>query len=672
MATVVRDARTRWARRLLAVSVLVGGLASGALGAADGPAPVGVLRLVRGGAVSLATPCGESAVRLALADLARDFASVLGAAPDVRDGADGTVVVRLDAGLAGPERFRIEVTPARVLITGSDALGAVYGIYRFSEALLGVDPYWFWKDWPPAAREEVAMETQTIESAPVAFRYRGWFVNDEDFLTEWREGGGRRFIDYPFYHQVIHPDVADRLFEALLRAGGNLIIPASFVDVMNEPEAALAARAAARGLYVSQHHVEPLGVSHFGFETYWQKRGEKAAFSYASDAPRVRETWTAYAKRWRDLAGDRVVWQLGLRGRGDRPAWADDRGITEATAGPFISRALRDQWDIVRAVDPRPRPPATVTLWDEGSRLMSRGVLDLPAGVTVVFADEGASQTMQADFRDIPRAPDRTYGVYYHVGFWNRGPHMVQGTRPEKVRRTFDAIVAKGDTHYAVLNVCNVREHLLGIEAAMALLRNPAGFDADRFLDAWAPPPLAAGYREFLAALVDLEGEKVLQDGMAHHAARLLVDLLEKGRREPLPGALVAEVVQRRGRGDRLTEAIARLDGVIAGFRADAAPPQRRGFYVANLLVQARILRGLYAYLRELALALDDPRRLADAEAALEGVIRDRSLAAQGLWENWYRGDRKMNLPALLDRTRALRRRPAPAAGADAPAPANR
>lgn len=53
--------------------------------------------------------------------------------------------------------------------------------------------------------------------------------------VEWREPGGRRFINYPFYHHVIPVEVADRIFEAMLRAGGALVIPASFVDVVDPP-----------------------------------------------------------------------------------------------------------------------------------------------------------------------------------------------------------------------------------------------------------------------------------------------------------------------------------------------------------------------------------------------------------------------------------------------------
>ena len=68
------------------------------------------------------------------------------------------------------------------------------------------------------------------------FRYRGWFINDEDLLTEWFGDGGRRDIAYRYYHQVTSPKATRHVFEALLRLQCNLVIPASFVDIRNPAE----------------------------------------------------------------------------------------------------------------------------------------------------------------------------------------------------------------------------------------------------------------------------------------------------------------------------------------------------------------------------------------------------------------------------------------------------
>lgn len=609
--------------------------------------------------LTLGAPGCGSGVKLALADLARDCREALGGAAAVREGQGCDIEARIDPSLPGPEAWRIEVSERAVKIAGSDELGAIYGVYQFSQRFLGVDPFWFWKDRRPERREAVGLKPQTLKSSPATFRYRGWFVNDEDLLTEWKAGGGKRFIDYPFYGQVIAPEAADAIFEALLRAGGNLIIPASFVDVMNPPEAALVRRAAERGLYVTQHHIEPLGVSHFGFENFWARRGRKLAMTYSSLPGEVRETWRAYAAKWRELAGDHVIWQLGLRGRGDRPVWTADKGVTPQDAGALISRAMADQWQIVREVDPRPAPPATTTLWLEGSALMSQGSLTIPEGVTIVFADEGKSQTMQKDFYQTPRTAKAGYGVYYHVGFWMQGPHLVQGTRPEKLQRVFGEVVAKGDTRYAIINVCNVREHVLGVQAATEVMNDYAGWSPEGFLARFAPPALQPSYRAFLASFMPLPGDCILQDGYLRGVTDDLRRAIAAQKQPARPAAKGGRKTPAYdGFEEKLRDSIDKLDRVIQDYPADQLTAAEREFYDVNLLTQARTLRGLYAYAYNLLLARRDPAqaaaRLADAEKALAGAIAQRRRAEQGKWANWFRGDKKMNLPGWLEETRKL------------------
>jgi hypothetical protein len=584
-----------------------------------------------------------------LNDLADDLEKVLGSRPVVQSGAVDTsaeITLGIDPTLPGAEAYRIQTTQRQVRIDGSDQLGAIYGIYRFSEQFLGVDPFWFWKDQQPARRDSIALKPQIIQSPATAFGYRGWFINDEDLLSEWKPGSGRRTINYPYYQQVINLKVADRIFETLLRAHGNLIVPSSFIDVMNPPEAALVSRAVERGLYVTQHHIEPLGVSHFAFEHYWKQRGERdVAFSYGNNPEKVRTTWRAYAEKWRQLCGDQVVWQLGLRGKGDVPIWQSDKSVTRVQAGDVISRAVTDQWKIIRAIDPRPQPPATMTLWLEGSELMSRNQLKLPPGIMLVFADEGATQTLQPDFYQTPRAAEYKYGVYYHIAFFAHGPHLVQGVPPQKVQRVFNEVLAKKDTAYAIINVANIREHVFGIQAAMEIMSQGQSWQLEYFLSHFAPPVLQNSYRDFYAAFAQPASGKLLQDGDVWSLAKPL--LAAMARRDAADYSRPETVVT-------LQKSIEQLDNVIATYPADQLTTSQRRFYDVHLLTQARVLRGLYSYLMQLYLATQDRSHLVQATAALEEVLRVRQRAEESSWANWYRGDKKENWAVMLQRTRVL------------------
>ena len=241
-------------------------------------------------------------------------------------------------GLKGKwEAYRVETVGSRLIIAGSDERGTMFGLYAFIEKYLGVDPLYYWASRPPQPRATLAWDSVKISSGEPTFRFRGWFINDEDLLTEWKDGGGKRQIDYPYYGQVVNREVMRAVAEALVRSRFNLIIPASFVDILNPPEEALVQECARRGVFVSQHHVEPLGVSAFSYFNYWKKRGRDLKYSYFSHPAEVREVWRAYAEKW--AAYPNVIWQLGLRGIADRPMWLADPNTPQSDAdrGRLIS-----------------------------------------------------------------------------------------------------------------------------------------------------------------------------------------------------------------------------------------------------------------------------------------------------------------------------------------------
>jgi len=351
-----------------------------------------------GRSATIVVPAGEpECVRLAAADLAGDTLKITGQAPRLAAGVGpaGTpeiLLVSLDrpasaalleklapgfgADLVGKwEAFRVETVGSRLVIAGSDERGTMFGLYAFAESYLGVDPLWFWASRPPTPRATLAWDAVALRSGAPTFRFRGWFINDEDLLTEWKESGGKRRIDYPFYSEVVPRSTMDAVAEALVRSRFNLIIPASFIDIMNPPEEALVQACARRGVFVSQHHIEPLGVSAFSYFNYWKARGRDLKYSYFSHPAEVREVWRAYAEKW--AAYPNVIWQLGLRGIADRPMWMADPSTPQSDAdrGRLISDAMATQVKILDEVAPgRPRVLST-TLWPKGYNLVFQSAL---------------------------------------------------------------------------------------------------------------------------------------------------------------------------------------------------------------------------------------------------------------------------------------------------------
>lgn len=625
---------------------------------------------------------GDRRVLRALEDLSRDAERVCGRracvkpyAPAEDDG--GYAVFLLDETLTDrPERYRIEVTRDRVTVTAGEFRGLLWGIYTLSEDYLGVDPAIRFSRIRPERRAAVGFPEGVRDDAP-HFRFRGWFINDEDLLTKWKEGGGERRIDYPYYHEVTAPEALDAVLETALRMKINLIIPASFIDIRNPAEERLVRMAADRGLYVSQHHVEPLGTSYFGYENYWRDRGREVTACYSQQKEMFEEVWRDSARRWAKYDG--VIWQLGLRGRADRPLWASDASApaTDAERGRVIGEAMAKQAEIVsEAVGGRPFLSST-TLWAEGSALYAGGHLTIPQGTTVVFADAGHTQMLCEDFFSVPREAGRKRGVYYHIAFWSAGPHLAQANDPRKMAWNYREAIRRGDDEYSILNVSSVREFLFGAAANAALVWAPDRFDADRFTRDWTERHWGAGTAPLLRAYFDAFPERPGAKDDFFNAA-------DFGGALPFPEAVLMDGVTR-SEGLRLLGALAKgnedgarqiagavrplLETGLTAFRdvlrraervaVDSLDGDRRRYFDESLVLQTETMLALYEWLYELTGAVglpagpDRAAALDRAAAVLERHLRDRRRAETGEFAHWFRGDDKMNLPGLLTRTRA-------------------
>jgi hypothetical protein len=206
-------------------------------------------------------------VQLAVADLVSDIQKISGKTLNILQqpaGQSSKVFIRTEK-LQNWESYQIKTQDGNLYITGSDERGTMFGIYHFIEHYLGVDPMYFWNDIAPNKKSALVWQNIYYQSAKPTFKFRGWFINDEDLLTEWYASSGKRNIDYPFYQQVVSPAIMEKVCETAVRMRFNLIIPASFIDLRNPDEAALVNEAAKRGLFLSMHHVEPMGVSAFTY-----------------------------------------------------------------------------------------------------------------------------------------------------------------------------------------------------------------------------------------------------------------------------------------------------------------------------------------------------------------------------------------------------------------------
>ncbi len=599
-----------------------------------------------------------------------------------------------------------------LLMAGSDERATMFAIYHFIEEYLGVDPMCYWSDLEPEKKEKLAWDEVRIVQDEPTFKFRGGFINDEDLLTEWKNGGGVRNINYPYYGQVVHPYVIQRVLETMLRLRLNLVIPASFVDIRNPPEERLVAEAAKRGLFVSMHHIEPMGVSAFAYQNYWKERDQEPLFSFYSERDRIVEVWQEYARRWAKYPN--VIWQVGLRGIADRPMWMADPGVPQSDAerGAIISEAIRVQSQIIDTLVQI--PILSTTLWAEGAGLNELGFLTFPDSIIIVFADNSPGWKWQPDFYQTERDPANAYGVYYHHQLWGSGPHLVQAVPPQKTYALFQEAIEHDASEYAIMNISNLREFALGLEASAEMLYDMDAFEPGTFVHNWfeqrfgeAGETVQSAYQAFFDSYqMHLQtNSPLLLDGQTRSYGLKLLDRLKMQLTEPeqyrkllakeaqptasqswggrylsdmhpansmspdtLLPILLQQIEKLEATGERITQAEKNLstDAIYPPWTRRFSSGNPLQFFRTNLLAQHQMLLGLNRWLEAVILAqfaADEGNRQASATHLqralqhLQQVQAAKAIASEGeKWQHWYRGDRKMNIAGMIEATEATQK----------------
>ncbi len=622
-------------------------------------------------------------IRLAAKNLRNDFRKVFGVAPRIvtRPSAAGPVTLMIGTEaeippamrptrLAAAESFAIAVEPAAwnpatraVVLTGPDVLGTIYAIYQFSQDYLGVEPMAYWTDQRPPRRRRIVLPAGLRRIfPPPLFKYRGFFINDEDLLTGWRPAPKSE-------HTGISLQVMNKIYETILRLKGNMVIPGTWI-FPNDPRIKLAGE---RGLIVTQHHAMPLGVN------------------VARWPPNVPYNFTKHPKilerAWRNAVREydphqRILWDVGLRGLSDESYAAVDPSVRDNNArlGMLISKAIAAEMRIVRAVHPHAR--FVTNFWQEGARLEHAGDLQIPPGVIKVWADLGYG--IPQDKGDL--APGE--GVYYHVAMLNGSAnHLSEMIPVSRIYTQLGRYIKARATAYFLLNVSNIRPVAMTTEAAMNAVWGgiPPGGAAGYYrrwarqeFGARAAPTLAAVYEQYFRAFDPVRsgpraGDSYGDEFFFHQTQHLLIStmvqppyyffdgqapkwtpirVIDAGLHKPffihmgpkwLPHALRRDIGfcgPARARWNAVWKAALAAEPLVK--------PARRRYYRAQMLTMIAINRDGVRILYRAGRAIRDYRH-GEKAAALREVRGTLPLFAQirrlerldeyGKWKHWYRGE---------------------------------
>ena len=629
----------------------------------------------------LLSPQEPPAIVAATQDLAGDFEKVMGKKPKiinrVEDTAPVTILIGQSAnlpeglrppGLTEPESFSISVTQAGwkagpatkvVLLAGADMRGTIYAIYEFAEEYLGIDPLYYWTDHQPVRRSQITLASTLSKKYPAPiFRYRGFFINDEDLLTGWapgdKDGTG------------ISLEVWNKIFETILRLKGNMVAPGTWI-FSNEPQIKLAGQ---RGLIVTQHHAIPLGLN----VARWPK---DAPYNYTTHPEILERAWKNAVQGY--PAGQEVLWTVGLRGLSDITYASMDPSVQNdnKALGHLISKAIADQMQIVRSTHPDAQ--FLTSLWMEGARLVQQGDFVIPPEVSTIWADDGYGYLQ--DKGQVAKGQ----GAYYHVAVMNgRANQLTEMVPVERIFSELGRYVEAGATQYLLLNTSDLRPVPLTTKAVMDIAWKglPSGGPeaADDYIQGWARAEFGAPaalkvaevYKDYFRAPAHFdEGAHEYGDQLYHTEARRMMltymiapplyglpsqspkwippHIFGFGSYETTTGSgWLGDTIQREIR--ECGDAQPRWDAVWKE-AVDAEPlvaAERRPFYHAHVLAMIAINRGSNQMLLEVAKAIQQSQNGKSSEArqaatlalqALDEINRVEMAAEYGKWKNWYRGD---------------------------------
>ncbi len=395
-----------------------------------------------------------AAVKCAAAALERDivkrFTLKSGAALEEKQG--GNIFLERVKENAEPEweaeHFVIDVSE-HITITAKDDLGFVYGLYFISEKFLGIEPFWFWLDQVIGKADKIVVPKGRYTAPKPIVRYRGWFVNDEVLIMKWKINGDS---EEPWR----------MVFEALLRCGGNMVIPGT--DKNSRKYGKLASD---MGLWITHHHAEPLGAEMF-------------VRAYPDVTPNYAETPELFIRLWEDAVkaqkDRKTVWCLGFRGQGDCPFWNSDtsgRFDTSQKRGRLISDVIKLQKQLVlKYVE---NPVFCTNLYGEIMELYEEGCLELDDDIIKVSADNGYGKMVTrrrdnhtARIASLPTAREKHGGIYYHVSFYDlqAANHITMlPNSVDFVDKELSEVIEKGAVDYWIINCSNVRPHVYFLDA---------------------------------------------------------------------------------------------------------------------------------------------------------------------------------------------------------------
>ncbi|MBN1515017.1 glycosyl hydrolase 115 family protein [Candidatus Sumerlaeota bacterium] len=407
-----------------------------------------------------------------------------------------------------------------LIIAGSDRRGTAYGVFTISEAI-GVSPWYYWADVPTRKMNQIHISFKTIVQGPPSVKYRGIFINDEDWgLQPW----AARHLDTNI--KDLGPNTYAKIFELLLRLKANYIWPGMHpcTQAFNiYPENKIVADNYA--IVMGSSHCEPMLRNNV---TEWDKAA-MGEWDYETNKEKIYQYWE---DRIKSNGQYENVYTVGMRGIHDSGI---PGGGSDLEKRARLERIIDDQRKILSKYgnsDPS-QTPQLFCPYKEVLRIYQLG-LNLPDDVTIIWPDDNHGYIRNLS-TPAERQRSGSSGIYYHLSYWGRPQDYlwISSTSLARISYEMSKAYAYGADRLWIFNVGDIKPTELEMEFALRLAYDIDSWPVERamdFIEQWQAGNFGDQYARDIAEIQKVY-YRLAQEARPEHIDRVPFSEQEQNRR---------------------------------------------------------------------------------------------------------------------------------------------
>ena len=395
------------------------------------------------------------------------------------------------------ECYNIRTDKNRIVVCGSDPRGLAYGVLHISEKI-GVSPWYWFADVPvrKIAPGRPLNYSENIVSQPPTIKYRGIFINDEDWgLKTWSATTFEKELN------DIGPKTYDKVCELILRLKGNMLAPAMHSCTgafYSHPESQQVA--AEWGIMITTSHCEPMLFNNAA-ESEWSKERD-GEWNYLTNKEVILQK---FHNRLRETAAYDNIYTTGMRG-------LHDEAMKGSTDPKVRARTLEQVFAAQRQILEKYKQKVVTSIpqifvpYKETLDIYDAG-LEVPEDITLVWPDDNYGY-MKRVSNGAERKRSGGSGVYYHLSYLG-APHdhlwvstMVPALMYEELRKAYDS----GADRYWLLNVGDIKPMEIEMQQFFDMAWNLSAFSYDnvnRYQACWLASVFGKKYQKAFQNILD-------------------------------------------------------------------------------------------------------------------------------------------------------------------------